>query len=48
MDAANAGLMFVICLLLGTGIGLLFGSLEMGGWIGLGAGLVSVAVFRKR
>jgi hypothetical protein len=48
MDLANTGIMFIACLLLGAGIGLLFGNLEAGGAIGLGAGLISIVVFRKK
>ncbi len=47
MSDATAGLTFVTCLLLGAGIGMLFGHLEAGGAIGLGLGIVSIALFRK-
>ncbi|WP_164214436.1 hypothetical protein [Virgibacillus sp. YIM 98842] len=48
MNLANTGIAFITCLLLGAGIGLLLGNLEAGGAIGLGAGLIFVAVFRKK
>lgn len=48
MDSAKVGFMFIGCLVLGTGIGLLFGDFEMGGLIGFGSALVSVVLFRKK
>ncbi|CDQ41135.1 MULTISPECIES: hypothetical protein [Virgibacillus] len=48
MSDATAGLTFVTCLLLGTGVGMLFGQLEAGGAIGLGLGIITIGVFRKR
>ncbi|MFA1820954.1 hypothetical protein ACDX78_12350 [Virgibacillus oceani] len=48
MDLTKTGIMFIACLIFGAGIGMLFGSLEAGGTIGLGAGLVSIVIFRKK
>ncbi|WP_165769044.1 hypothetical protein [Virgibacillus profundi] len=48
MKYASVGFTFIVCLLLGAGIGLLFGNLEVGGAIGFGAGIISIALFRKK
>jgi mannose/fructose/N-acetylgalactosamine-specific phosphotransferase system component IIC len=48
MGLSSTGIMFISCLILGAGIGLFLGNLEMGGSIGLGAGLISIVVFRKK
>ncbi|WP_165767990.1 hypothetical protein [Virgibacillus indicus] len=48
MEYAGAGFTFAVCLFLGAGIGLLLGNLEAGGAVGLGAGIISVVLFRKK
>lgn len=47
MNYSGVGLIFISCLSVGAGVGLLFGELEVGGTIGLGAGIVLTAIFRK-
>ncbi|SHG57615.1 hypothetical protein [Ornithinibacillus halophilus] len=46
MHYERAGIAFISCLLLGTGIGLLFGKFEIFGSIGFGIGLFAVALLR--
>ncbi|WP_249871458.1 hypothetical protein [Oceanobacillus saliphilus] len=46
MSEAIAGAIFIICLGLGFSIGLIFGSIEVGGAIGFGAGLISIVTLR--
>ncbi|WHX25327.1 hypothetical protein QNH47_14335 [Virgibacillus halodenitrificans] len=47
MNYSGVGLIFISCLSVGSGVGLLFGALEAGGAIGLGAGILFTAIFRK-
>lgn len=47
MSTEISGFIFICCLLLGLGMGMLFGSIRTGGAIGLGLGIVVIALFRK-
>ncbi|MGJ9459554.1 hypothetical protein [Oceanobacillus sp. CF4.6] len=47
MGEVISGAIFITCLGLGFTIGLLCGSMEVGGTIGLGAGLISIIILRK-
>ncbi|MEC5425459.1 hypothetical protein QGM71_18420 [Virgibacillus sp. C22-A2] len=48
MNYAGVGFAFVTCLFLGAGIGMIFNNLELGGALGLGAGFLILALFRKK
>ncbi|WP_197482201.1 hypothetical protein [Oceanobacillus sp. Castelsardo] len=48
MNDAFIGLVFLLCLLIGFGLGILFRSIEIGGVIGLSSGLLLILLFRKR
>ncbi|WP_170138775.1 hypothetical protein [Oceanobacillus chungangensis] len=48
MNDAIIGFIFGICLIIGMGLGLLFNSIEMGGAIGLGVGLLMLLIFRNQ
>ncbi|WP_170140687.1 hypothetical protein [Oceanobacillus arenosus] len=48
MSDAIIGFIFGICLILGMGLGLLFNSIEIGGAIGLGVGLLILIIFRNK
>ncbi|WP_158595143.1 hypothetical protein [Oceanobacillus piezotolerans] len=47
MDEAILGLLFILCLALGAGLGVLIQSFEIGGAIGLGMGLLILIFFRR-
>lgn len=47
MSIEQSGFIFIICLFLGAGLGMLLGSIKIGGAIGLGLGIVAIAVFRN-
>jgi len=42
----NGGIVFVGCMFLGAGIGMIFNSEEIGGAIGMGVGFISMAIIR--
>ncbi|MBU8791263.1 hypothetical protein NSA56_10945 [Oceanobacillus caeni] len=48
MNDAFIGLLFLVCLLIGVGLGILFRSVELGGVIGLGSGLLLILLFRNK
>ncbi|WP_196493826.1 hypothetical protein [Ornithinibacillus caprae] len=48
MSNEGVGVVFISCLLLGAGLGTLFGSFEFGGLIGLGIGLIIVLLYRTK
>jgi hypothetical protein len=48
MNEVISGAVFIACLGLGFTLGLLLGSIEIGGGIGLGMGLVSVLILRRK
>lgn len=48
MNIEQCGFIFIICLFVGAGIGLFCGNIEAGGAIGLGIGVIFIALFRKR
>lgn len=49
MNYESGGLVFVGCLILGSGIGMLFDNVAAGGAIGMGVGFIAMAIFgRKR
>lgn len=48
MNAQKAGMAFLSCLVVGCGLGLVFGNVEVGGGIGLGLGCAAVALFRGK
>ncbi|WP_179151837.1 hypothetical protein [Oceanobacillus senegalensis] len=48
MNDAMIGFCFLLCLLVGIGIGVIFQAIEVGGAIGLGIGLLVVSLFRKK
>ncbi|MFD2044185.1 hypothetical protein ACFSTA_09845 [Ornithinibacillus salinisoli] len=47
MQYERAGFALISCLLVGTLIGMVFGNLEAGGTIGLGAGMLAIVLLRK-
>lgn len=47
-DKGLSGLVFVACMFIGGGIGLLFGRPDVGGAIGMGVGFLLMAIFRSR
>lgn len=47
MNLEKSGFVFICCLLLGVGFGVLFGNVKTGGAIGLGLGIIAIALFRK-
>ena len=42
------GLVFVACMFIGAGIGLLFGRADVGGAIGMGVGFLAMALLKSR
>ena len=42
------GLVYVACVIIGLGIGMIFGKTAEGAIIGVGVGLLAMAVFRMR
>ncbi|WP_188455960.1 hypothetical protein [Virgibacillus oceani] len=48
MNRDGGGLAFVGCLILGSGIGMLFDNTAAGSTIGLGVGFLALAFFNKR
>lgn len=48
MNAQKAGIAFISCLAIGSGLGFYFDSFEVGGGIGLGLGVISIALFRGK
>lgn len=48
MNIEQCGFLFIICLFVGAGIGFLCGNIQAGGAIGLGLGVICIALFRKR
>lgn len=48
MNDGRGGIVFAGCLFLGSGIGMLMGSVVAGGTIGLGAGFLAMAFLRGR
>ncbi|MBM7599647.1 hypothetical protein JOC34_002015 [Virgibacillus halotolerans] len=47
MNVEKSGLVFLGLLLLGAGIGAFAGDVKIGSAIGLGAGIITIALFRK-
>lgn len=47
MNEVVSGAVFIACLGLGFTLGLLLGSIEIGGGIGLGVGLICLLILRK-
>lgn len=47
MNYERGGIAFVGCMFLGAGIGMLLGNVAAGGAIGMGAGFIAMALFRK-
>ncbi|WP_373894929.1 hypothetical protein ACUL41_16350 [Virgibacillus natechei] len=48
MNYNSAGIAFVGCILLGSGIGMLFGNVAAWAAIGVGGGLISLAVLSRK
>lgn len=48
MNYERGGVAFVGCLILGSGIGMLFDNVSVGATIGLGVGFLSMAMFGRK
>lgn len=48
MSYAGIGFAFVACLFMGAGLGMFLNNVEIGGAIGLGLGLLILAMVRKK
>ncbi|MFD1850916.1 hypothetical protein [Oceanobacillus bengalensis] len=48
MNDALLGILFLACLVLGMVCGMVFQSIEIGGAVGLGVGLIILILFRRK